>query len=1750
MSHAVFEEISPPSTVDFCLHGCFAAPGAPSAILIRSYHIELWRLADKQHAHHEGCKQLRQVCKAQLFGSPLDAAPIHMTGGDGSGDADRVALLFKMGQLVVCGYSVELNDFATLSLHSFNLPELTRAMTNHPQLTPTMRIAQPHTQQPSEQHDGVEPVFCGCAALRLFGDHLIIVPFRRVADESEERGDGGGGAGTADALGGDVIQDRQDQAVEKEAEQFGHHELLSGDLFVGASWSVAIKAQLGVHQLVDFAFVDGPSQLTLALLVQTRPVWCGRLGMSRGACCLMLAAVDCDAKRVTVMSKQEDLPMDCSEVIPLVPRSMAEGDERPLSVLAGCLVVSPTVVVYSRGWGGGFVQVTHKGAWLTGELQHFCTLPVRDKSEMGVRLDGLCWSHVTPSCIIAILRDGTLFLLHLVTHPTDGVIDILWQKVDCPQPLHTHTIVPLSAKPAAGGTPGAPLSFMLSGLGAAGVGPSVVTLTEVGRYSVDSRGWHNGGGEDGGGGLLVKPVNGWFGKLKAAMADDDTSVAGMTSDQDAKGRGELEKYIALCDERESANRCELSQYDVTLVDQLDCTGSLRTLAEWPRRVDISGMETALPSERTEELRTMRYAAVMGGTLEGRPALPPLLCAIQRTVPTYSIVEFDLQDAGYLWTIHVGHQMARSGGGRGGGVKRKRGDGGGEVGGEGNVDGHITARGERSEVSKSDGLPSISMQTSLRRAADSGGGGDDDVGGSHRHAYVLVSSDARLSVGRTYALAMRPATTSAEDDRLEEVTEDIHIDSESCTVGAGALTGLLVQVTPNALHAIPMTDQGDLTTDAHSETSIDFNEGDDLSLAVKGCVNEPYVAVLFDTGRVRAYQAAAGVLREVDGLPDCMTGDVMTLSCYSEEEGAVFAAVTGREGSLSVVEMASKRVVFYVEQLYLVPPILRTCHSGDAEDRYMSASDVFRSLTDPTAAPRHMSTHDPLPQNKPPHQHSPALPSQLKVVWGADLIDIDSTPTLVVFLPSRPILIYRAHRPPPQEEQDLSEEFPETDPSFPYRFKLMMHPIVLPIMPSYQHQASTGELVPFGVYGGGKVVPFVSVGGERGAFVVPPRTEGGGGGRGQEAGPLWVVGRRGEVFVHPNADPSAVALVPFRTPAYPHAFLSLSSTSMIRLEYVEELDIPQRNDGDAPGSSDVAPSSAVEHIAKWDLAKPIPQLKVPLGSLPRPSPPPPPEDVIDHTDTEEPPLPPQPDAPSAATETHPQTVLMGSPCGPMALSDPSVGMLAVAVPLADEEPVVAYHGPKTGLEDEDSEYVPESLRGSFNERLLLLQSDDGAGAGVGLRRVTDRHEVRLYRLDGGLHAPCAWWKFGPLEKVLSLSFLRIYGETLLAVGSAQLHTDQPEGHTSGQVYLLQLPNPSDDAMDVIPPHPPPPLAAGTEGASGMEQYGFRVYLKSSYKGPVSVLTRFEPVSGKAASGSYVMHAGRTEGAGARLIVQEVGERQLLGGAIHDGMTFITCCSIIKDFVLIGDLFKGLSFFKWYNFEEKGRPASRKLVHLGRTPASTRLTAVACDMIATRNSLGMVVSDPHANIFLYQYKPQEGAPASALSDQTLDLDESGELACGSRILGWVRTTIGGASRCLLGGGANGALVVIGPLGGSHDWQSLLPLQSHLAHQLPHRMGLNPRMCREPAASERGGLGGVSGHKGGISRDAKLNILDGMLLGYFPFLSTAVQDGCLAAIDSPDRLAPLLHQYLRSHVVTPVSRAAAAAAGKAADARRSSR
>ncbi|CEM11393.1 unnamed protein product [Vitrella brassicaformis CCMP3155] len=708
----------------------------------------------------------------------------------------------------------------------------------------------------------------------------------------------------------------------------GHHELLSGDLFVGASWSVAIKAQLGVHQLVDFAFVDGPSQLTLALLVQTRPVWCGRLGMSRGACCLMLAAVDCDAKRVTVMSK-----------------------------------------------------VTHKGAWLTGELQHFCTLPVRDKSEMGVRLDGLCWSHVTPSCIIAILRDGTLFLLHLVTHPTEGVIDILWQKVDFPQPLHTHTIVPLSAKPAARGTPAAPL-FLHAGLGAAG--------------------WHNGGAEDGGGGLLVKPANGWFGRLKAAMADD-TTVAGMTSDQDVKGRGELEKYIALCDERESANRCELSHYDVTLVDQLDCSGSLRTLAEWPRRVDISGMETALPSERTEELRTMRYAAVMGGTLEGRPALPPLLCAIQRTVPTYSIVEFDLQDAGYLWTVPVGHQMSvRSGGGRGGGVKRKRGDEDGEVGGEGDVDGHITARGERSEVSKSDGLPSISMQASLRRAADSGGGGgDDDVGGSHRHAYVLVSSDARLGVGRTYALAMGSATTSADDDRLEEVTEDIHIDSESCTVGAGALTGLLVQVTPNALRAIPMTDQGDLTADAHNETSIDFNEGDDLSLAVKACVNEPYVTVLFDTGRVRAYQAAAGGLREVEGLPDCMTGDVMTLSCYSEEEGAVFAAVTG--------EMASKRVVFYVEQLYLVPPILRTCHSGDAEERYISASDVFRSLTDLTAAPRHMSTHDPLPQNKPPQHHSPALPSQL----GADMTDIDSTPTLVVFLPSRPILIYRAHRPPPE-----------------------------------------------------------------------------------------------------------------------------------------------------------------------------------------------------------------------------------------------------------------------------------------------------------------------------------------------------------------------------------------------------------------------------------------------------------------------------------------------------------------------------------------------------------------------------------------------------------------------------------------------------------------------------------------------------------------------------------------------------------------
>merc|ERR1719436_1039639 len=76
------------------------------------------------------------------------------------------------------------------------------------------------------------------------------------------------------------------------------------------------------------------------------------------------------------------------------------------------------------------------------------------------------------------------------------------------------------------------------------------------------------------------------------------------------------------------------------------------------------------------------------------------------------------------------------------------------------------------------------------------------------------------------------------------------------------------------------------------------------------------------------------------------------------------------------------------------------------------------------------------------------------------------------------------------------------------------------------------------------------------------------------------------------------------------------------------------------------------------------------------------------------------------------------------------------------------------------------------------------------------------------------------------------------------------------------------------------------------------------------------------------------------------------------------SSIKNFLLLGDLRRGLDFVQW---KEESDSQTRNLRRLSRSPPSSFMTVLACDFVVCGKSLGLVALDHSGTAHLYQYSP---------------------------------------------------------------------------------------------------------------------------------------------------------------------------------------
>ena len=230
-------------------------------------------------------------------------------------------------------------------------------------------------------------------------------------------------------------------------------------------------------------------------------------------------------------------------------------------------------------------------------------------------------------------------------------------------------------------------------------------------------------------------------------------------------------------------------------------------------------------------------------------------------------------------------------------------------------------------------------------------------------------------------------------------------------------------------------------------------------------------------------------------------------------------------------------------------------------------------------------------------------------------------------------------------------------------------------------------------------------------------------------------------------------------------------------------------------------------------------------------------------------------------------------------------------------------------------------------------------------------------------------------------------------------------------------------------------------------------------------------------------------------------ELNGVAFLDVSIFVVSLSAVKNFITIGDAFKGV----WFVVFQEDPP---KLVLLGKDlyPVHT----FGADMIVGGSDLGIIVSDDQNNLHVLTYEPEA---IQSLGGQRLL--RRGEMNLGYEIQTFAPVTLKaarsgqtGIRTGLVAGTSEGGISMVAPVG-EKLFKRLYGLYSRMVTHLEHPAGLNPRGFRQIKLPHKSihAASFVTGPPG------PRGILDGDLLNRFLHLPLVYQRELAKAIGSKD-------------------------------------
>lgn len=176
----------------------------------------------------------------------------------------------------------------------------------------------------------------------------------------------------------------------------------------------AVQVDPGILTVIDFAFLPGFNNPTLAVLYQTEQTWTGRLNEFKDTTKLVIFTLDLSISTQSytytypVLAKIEGLPHDCMYIIPCTE-----------FLVGGLVVVSGDLIIYIDSTRRVALPVNGWGARIS-DLPLLALPPALDDNTVGggakgdLKLEGSRATFIDDKTLFLVLADGTLYTVEVV----------------------------------------------------------------------------------------------------------------------------------------------------------------------------------------------------------------------------------------------------------------------------------------------------------------------------------------------------------------------------------------------------------------------------------------------------------------------------------------------------------------------------------------------------------------------------------------------------------------------------------------------------------------------------------------------------------------------------------------------------------------------------------------------------------------------------------------------------------------------------------------------------------------------------------------------------------------------------------------------------------------------------------------------------------------------------------------------------------------------------------------------------------------------------------------------------------------------------------------------------------------------------------------------------------------------------------------------------------------------------------------